>query len=98
MAKRRGRKSEAIRQVLADHPTATVKEIQAALAAKRIKASVALISKLKSGARRGRKAHVNGKAPLNFARLMLAKRFVKEAGGVAPATEALQQFAKLIDK
>lgn len=97
MAKRRGRKSAAIRQVLADQPTASVKDIQAALAAKRIKASVALISKLKSGTRRGRKPHANGKASLNFAHLLLAKRFVKEAGGVESAQEALQQFAKLID-
>ena len=97
MAKRRGRKSEAIRQVLAGQPTATVKEIQTALATKRVKASVALISKLKAGTLRGRTAQANGKTPLNFAHLLLAKQFVKETGGVESAKEALQQFAKLID-
>ena len=97
MAKRRGRKSEAIRQVLAEHPTATVKEIQTALATKRVKASVGLISKLKAGTPRGRTAQANGKTQLDFAHLLLAKQFVKEAGGVESAKEALQQFAKLID-
>jgi hypothetical protein len=93
MAKR-GRKSNAIREILSGSPTATVKEIQAALGAKRIKASVALISKVKAGSRPGRKT--NGKVPLNFAHLLLAKHFVKEAGSVEAAREALGQLAKLL--
>ncbi|MBX9791036.1 MAG: hypothetical protein K2Y37_19120 [Pirellulales bacterium] len=97
MAKRRGRKSDAIRQVLAEHPEATVKEIQAALAAKRVKASVALISKLKSGNRQRRNSQRNGKPSPDFARLLLAKQFIREAGGIESAKEALQQLAKLLD-
>jgi hypothetical protein len=101
MAKRRGRKSDAIREILAQQPAATVKEIQAALAAKRIKASVALISKLKSGANgkpRGRKAHANGKANgVVLEHLLAAKGLVAKVGSVEAARLALDSFAKLIE-
>lgn len=96
MAKRRGNKSAAIRQYISAHPSATVKDIQAALATKRMKASNALIAKVRSGARSKPKAMVNGKSSL-FGNLLLAKAFVNKAGGVAAAKEALQQFATLID-
>jgi hypothetical protein len=98
MAKRRGRKSDAIRQILADQPAATIKDIQTALAAKRIKASVALISKLKSGKRPGRKAHANGKANgVVLEHLLAAKGLVARAGSIEAARSALDSLAKLIE-
>ncbi|MEX0677100.1 MAG: hypothetical protein WD063_08500 [Pirellulales bacterium] len=89
MAKR-GRKTAAIKAVLAAKPGASVKEIQSALAAKRVKASVALISKLKSG---NRKASANGHVSMDG--LLAAKAMVAKLGSVDAAREALNQFAKL---
>jgi hypothetical protein len=100
LAKRRVHKSNAIRAILAEQPAATVKEIQAALAGKRIKASVALISKLKSGKgkKRGRKAHANGKANgVVLEHLLAAKGLVARVGSIEAARTALDSFAKLID-
>jgi hypothetical protein len=98
MAKRRGRKSDAIREILAAQPAASVKEIQAALAAKRIKASIALISKLRPGKRRGRKAHSNGKANgVVLEHLLAAKALVVRVGSVEAARSALDSLAKLIE-
>jgi hypothetical protein len=81
-------------EVLAAQPTATVKEIQAALVAKRIKASVALISNLKSGKRRARKAHANG---VTLDNLLAAKDLVARVGSVEAARSALNSLAKLLD-
>lgn len=92
---KRGRKSEAIRAIIADKPTATVKDIQAALASKRIKASVALISKLKSTKGRGRKASANGHVSMDG--LLAAKVLVGKLGSVEAARSALDSLAKLID-
>jgi len=98
MAKRRN-KSNAIRSILAEQPTATVKEIQAALKAKRIKASVALISKLKSGANgatRRPKTHSNGKADTTE-HLLAVKALVAKIGSVEATRSALDLFAKLVE-
>jgi hypothetical protein len=92
MAKRRGRKSEAIKAVLADNPTATVREVQTALAARRVKASVALISKLKR-----RKPFRNGRANgLTLEHLLAAKGLVAKVGSIEAAKSALASYAKLI--
>jgi hypothetical protein len=89
MAKR-GRKTAAIQEVLAAKPGASVKEIQSALAAKRVKASVALISKLKSG--KPGNGMANG---VTFDQLLAAKTFVAKMGSVQAAKSALDSFAKL---
>ncbi len=60
-AKRRRNKSDAIRAVLAEQPAATMKDIQAALKARRIKASVSMISKIKGGANSKPRSRTNGK-------------------------------------
>jgi hypothetical protein len=96
MAKR-GRKSAAIKAVLGENPTASVKEIQSALAAKRVKASVALISKLKGGANSGRKVHANGNAKgVTIDQLLAAKVMVAKVGSIDVAKSALDSYAKLI--
>jgi hypothetical protein len=92
MAKR-GRKSAAIKAVLAEKPGASVKEIQSALAAKRVKASVALISKLKSG----RKSAANGIADgVTFDQLLAAKALVARVGSVDVARKSIDALAKLV--
>jgi len=91
MAKR-GRKTAAIQSVLAAKPGASVKEIQSALATKRVKASVTLISKLKSG-----KTVRNGKPNgVTFDQLLAAKALVEKAGSVNAAKSVLDSYAKLI--
>ncbi len=49
VVKKQATKSSVIREILASHPKAAVKEIQAELTKRRVKASVALISKIKYG-------------------------------------------------
>lgn len=99
LAKRRGNKSNAIRAILAEHPAATMKEIQAALKAKRIKASVSMISKIKAGANgKPRKAHTNGKANgATIEHLLAVKGLVAKVGSVEAARSALDLFAKLVE-
>lgn len=88
MAKRN--KSQAIRAVLADKPAASVKEIQALLAAKRIKVSPALIHQVRG---KSSKASTNGH--ISVEGLFAAKAFVKSLGSVEAAKAALDSFAKL---
>lgn len=87
MAKRN--KSQAILQMLADKPTASVKEIQAALAAKRMKVSPALIHQV-----RGKAKPSNGHVSMDG--LLAAKGFVAKMGSVEAAKAALDSFAKLM--
>lgn len=94
MAKR-GRKTSAIQAILAEQPTATVKEIQAALAAKRIKASAALIHQVKGRKRRSRKPAANGQ--ITMEQLLAAKGFVARLGSVDAARQSLDALAKLIE-
>jgi hypothetical protein len=84
MAKRRGRKSAAIKTVLAAKPTASVN--QAALAKKRVKASIGLTSKVKGG----KNGHVS------IEHLLAAKSLVGRVGGIAAAQSALDALAKLV--
>jgi hypothetical protein len=59
---------------------------------------VALISKLKGGKRRGRKAHANGKANgLTLENLLAAKGLVARVGSVEVAKSALDSFAELVE-
>jgi uncharacterized protein YdaL len=93
---KRGRKSNAIRAIIAEQPTATVKEIQAALAAKRIKASVSMISKLKATKREGgRKPSTNGHVTMDG--LLAAKQFVGKLGTIEAARQSLDALARLVD-
>ena len=89
MAKRN--KSAAIRKIVAEQPSATVKEIQAALAAKRIKASVALIHQVK-----GKKGGAKSNGHVSMDGLLAAKAMVAKLGSVDAARSALNQFAKLL--
>ena len=92
MPKRRGNKSSAIRKVLETNPTASVKEIQAALAAKRIKASAALIHQVRGKKRSS--TPTNGHVSMEG--LLAAKGFVAKLGSVDAAREALNHFARLL--
>ena len=99
MAKRRVHKSNKIREILAANPKATVKEIQAALAAKRIKVSVALISKLKAGEKRNvqKLLKSNGEADgVTLDHLLAAKALVVRVGSVDAAQQSLSVLAKLL--
>ena len=91
MAKRH--KTAAIRKVLETSPASTVKEKQAALAAKRIKASVALIYQVK-----GKKRGVRSNGHVSMDGLLAAKAKVAKLGSVDAARDALTQFAKLMRK
>jgi hypothetical protein len=72
-----------------------VKLSQSLGGAKRIKASVALISKLKYSKRR--KAHANGKANgVVFDHLLAAKRLVARVGSIDVARQSLDALAKLL--
>jgi hypothetical protein len=96
---KRVNKSKAIREILAQQPAATVKEIQTALGAKRIKASAGLISKVKyTKASKKRIAHANGKVSgATFDQLLAAKGLVDRVGSVETARSALDALAKLIE-
>jgi hypothetical protein len=86
MAKRN--KSAAIRAVIDSNPSASVKEIQAALLAQRMKVSPSLIHQV-----RGKAKPSNGQA--TFDQLLAAKSFVAKMGSVEAAKVALDSFAKL---
>lgn len=85
-------KSAAIRKVIEATPAASVKEIQTALAAKRMKVSVALIHQVKG---KGVAKSPNGKAP-SFDQLLAAKAFVAKFANVGAAKAALDSYAKLV--
>jgi hypothetical protein len=96
-------KSDAIREVLAKQSGATVKEIAAVLKTRRIKASVALISKVKygqkpskRGGKRGRPATNGSVHTVSLEHLLAAKHLVEKLGGVDAAWEALANLAKLM--
>jgi hypothetical protein len=96
-------KSDAIREVLAKQPGATVNEIAAALKSRRVKASVALISKIKygqkpakRGGKRGRPTANGSMHTVSLEHLLAAKHLAEKLGGVEAAREALASFAKLM--
>jgi len=91
MAKRRHNKSALIREIQAEKPDATAKEIVDALAAKRVKVTAAYIYALKAK---------NGKPkPAAFAgveALVQAKKMADALGGVDKAREVLAALAQLV--
>ena len=94
MAKRKNNKSSKIREVLAENPNATPKEIAATLKARRVKVSAALISRVKYGAKyEKRKAHSNGAV---LEHLLAAKALVARVGSVEAARSAVDSLAKLL--
>jgi len=99
MAATKGSKSEVIRQIIAENPNAKVADVKAELAKRKVKASVALVSKLVYTSRPGRKKRGGRKASnghTNMDGLFAAKLLVDKTGGIAPAQAALAQLAKLL--
>jgi len=82
-------KSAAIRSVIESNPSASVKEIQQTLLAKRLKVSPALIHQVRDKAKPAKNGHVSMDG------LLAAKSFVKAMGSVEAAKSALDSFAKL---
>jgi hypothetical protein len=106
MAKRRRKTnlSQAIRDYLDKRPTATPKEIQAALADQGLKVSYSLISQVKYKApQKGKRqrARVNGRGPnrstitVSFELLVAAKALAERMGGVKRAKDALSMLERL---
>ncbi|MEX0642284.1 MAG: hypothetical protein WD468_06260 [Pirellulales bacterium] len=106
--RKRGAKSQAVREYLQANPDAMPKDAIAAMAQKKIKVSSQLIStlkaKLKGGtmrtaARRGRPAKRRGRGAgngsISIDALLAAKRLVDEVGDVERAKEALEVLARL---
>jgi hypothetical protein len=89
-------KSKAIREILAKQPAATAKEVQAALAAKRIKASVGLISKVKSNGKASKKRGHKSKG-VTLEGLLAVKGLVARLGSIDEARQSLDALAKLLE-
>lgn len=92
-------KSAAIREVLAANPKAGVDAIKVELGKLKVKASDALINKLKYGKPKASKpaskpATRNGQ--VNLETLRAAKELVGKAGGIEQAKDALAGLAELI--
>jgi hypothetical protein len=96
MAKRRrGSKSIAIKEILVAHPAAKVAEIHTILAARRLKVSTALISKIKYAKPQSNgMAHANG---TTLESLLAAKELVARVESFEAARSALDALAKLIE-
>jgi hypothetical protein len=96
----RGVKSQAIRDYLNANKKAKATEVAAALSAKGIKVSTAMVYNLKARHKMGkrrRKAEASGqKIGPSITHLLAAKKLVEETGGVKQAQEALAALAKLI--
>jgi len=96
----RGVKSQAIRDYLQANKKAKASEVVAALSAKGVKVSTAMVYTMKARRRMGRrrrKAEASGQViGPSISHLLAAKKFVEETGGVKHAQEALAALAKLI--
>ena len=102
MAKKskRGVKSQAIRDYLNENKQAKAVDVVAALSAKGINVSTAMVYNLKarkSMGKRRRQARAGGtEISHSITHLVAAKRFVEATGNLKQAQEALAAFAKLI--
>jgi len=101
MAKRRHNKAALIREMQAEKPGATAKEIVDALAAKKVKVSVAYIYNLKST--NGQPKNVKPKSGQpkpatcdGVETLVRAKKMADALGGVDKARELLAALAQLL--
>jgi hypothetical protein len=100
MAKRRGRKTKAIREYLADHPDAASKEVVAALIARRIRVTSQMVSTLRarmagSAADAGRPTAKGRKETVQFQNLIAAKKAAERAGGIDQLSQAMAVLAQL---
>jgi arginine repressor len=91
MAKRRN-KAAKIRQMLADRPDASAKEIVEALAAQRTRVSAAQVYNIRSQLGQPKATASAGKYDV----LVRAKKLADAMGGVEQARQALSLLAKLM--
>jgi len=98
MAKRANSKAAKIRAVLADNPGAKAREVVEALAAQKVKVSVAQVYNVKATS--GKTAGSNGKPAAKkasgYESLIQAKKLADAMGGVDKARAALDVLAKLV--
>jgi hypothetical protein len=94
MAKRSNSKAAKIRTLLAERPDAKAKEIVEALAAKKVKVSVAQVYNVKSTSGNGKP--VAKKASGGYESLIQAKKLADAMGSVDRARAALAVLAKLV--
>jgi hypothetical protein len=103
MAKKKVNKSQAIRDYAEAHPDAGPTEIAAALKKEKIQVTSALVSTVKTVAKkkkgRGRKKAASGAKPASdkiaLSSLIQAKKMAESLGGVEKAQTALAALAKL---
>jgi hypothetical protein len=91
MAKRKHNKAALIREVQAQKPDATAKEIVDALAAKKVKVTAAYIYALKAKNGKPKAAALNG-----VDALVKAKKMADALGGVDAARELLAALSRLV--
>jgi hypothetical protein len=91
MAKRRHNKAALIREIQAERPGATAKEIVDALAAKRVKVTAAYIYALKAKNGSPKPTSLDG-----VETLVKAKKMADALGGVDKARELLAALAQLV--
>jgi hypothetical protein len=94
-----GEKSQAIRDYFKHNPKAKAPEVVAALAEKGIKVSTPMVYTLKArntmGKKRKQARSAGAEISLSISRLIAAKKFADQAGGIDQAREALDALAKL---
>lgn len=100
--KRRGKKSDAIRAYLKDHPQAGPTEVAKALSAAGIKISPMLVSNVKArmaakkaGGRKGRRRGAGSASGASYDQLIAAKSLVDQVGSIEAAKQALDSLASL---
>ena len=93
MAKRANSKAAKIRAILAERPDAKAKEIVEALAAQKVKVSIAQVYNVKATSGNGKPAT---KKTSGYEALIQAKKLADAMGGVEKARAALGVLAKLI--
>jgi len=96
MAKRRHNKSALIREIQAEKPDATAKEIVDALAAKRVKVTAAYIYALKAKKGTAKNGKPKPAALDGVEALVRAKKMADALGGVDKARELLAALAQLV--
>jgi hypothetical protein len=96
MAKRRHNKAALIREIQAQKPDATAKEIVDTLAAKKVKVTAAYIYTLK--AKNGKPTDGRGKSASlgGVDALVKAKKMADQLGGIDKARELLATLAQLV--
>jgi hypothetical protein len=98
MPRRRRNKSEAVRQVLEEHPEASTDEVISLLAERRMKVRPPLVYVIRSESRRRAKKRVlrggpNGDATYSAELILGVKHLAKEAGGFKNLKQLVQVLA-----